>query len=52
MTSYQINGQELVIKRDAYTWLWNVKYVFGGGVWSGPYKTKKEAFTKLEGYLD
>lgn len=45
---YEINGLELRAVKNFYTGLWEVKYVDGGAVWAGPFKTKKEAIARLE----
>lgn len=49
---YEINGLELRVVKNFYNGLWEVKYADGGQVWSGPYKTKREATERLERYLD
>jgi hypothetical protein len=45
---YEINGLELKAVKNFYTGLWEIKYVDGGYVWAGPYKTKREALERLE----
>lgn len=41
-----INGQVVIIKKNAYTWLWEIRYE-NGMLWAGPYKTRKEARERL-----
>lgn len=48
---YEINGLELRVVKNFYTGLWEIKYVDGGNVWAGPFKTKREATERLERHL-
>lgn len=39
-------GLTVTVKKDAYTWLWNIMYE-DGMKYAGPYKTRKEAIEHL-----
>lgn len=41
------SGLKVIVKKDFYTWLWNIKYE-DGILYAGPYKTKKEAVARLK----
>lgn len=41
------SGLKLVVKKDYYLGLWNIKYE-DGMKWAGPFKTKKEAVERME----
>lgn len=42
-----LNGLKLIVKKDFYIGLWNIRYE-DGMQYAGPYKTKKEAVEKLK----
>lgn len=41
------SGLKIVVKKDFYSGLWNIRYE-DGMKWAGPYKTKKEAVERME----
>lgn len=45
------SGLKVIIKKDFYTWLWNIKYE-DGMLYAGPFKTKKEAMLRLKELKD
>lgn len=42
-----IGSLSVSVKKNFYDGLWYIKYD-DGGVWAGPFKTKKEACERLE----
>lgn len=43
----QFGGMHVEVKKNFYTWLWEIRYADGGNVWAGPYKTRQEARERL-----
>ena len=44
-------GLKVTVKKDPYTWLWNVKYHEHDGVvgtFAGPFKTMREAIERMD----
>lgn len=43
----ELNGLKLQVQKDYYLGLWNIHYE-DGMKYAGPYKTKREAVTRLK----
>lgn len=46
------HGLLLVVDKDWYLHLWNIKYWAGGSRWAGPYRTRREARERLQELAD
>jgi hypothetical protein len=45
-TAKTSTGLTVFVKKDSYTWLWNIVYE-DGMKYAGPYKTKREAVERM-----